>query len=72
MQKWYYFAMLHKFQDIPHQKALNVDSATDEIPWNDPRDKQKQSKASAVVCFRRVVERKGNERKGALIGDTIN
>ena len=38
MQKWYYFAMLHKFQDIPHQKALNVDSATDEIPWNDPHN----------------------------------
>ena len=36
MQKWYYFAMLRKFQDIPHQNALNVDSATAEIPWNDP------------------------------------
>ena len=36
MHKWYYFAMLHKLQDIPHQKGLNVDSAMDEIPWNDP------------------------------------
>ena len=35
MLNWYYFAMLHKFQDIPHQKALNVDSATEEIPRND-------------------------------------
>ena len=30
-----YVAFINYFQDIPHQKALNVDSAT-EIPWNDP------------------------------------
>ena len=36
MQKWYDFALLCRFQDMSYQKALNVDSATNEILWNDP------------------------------------
>ena len=34
---------------MPHQKALNVDSATDEIPWNDPILISRRSKVEMKV-----------------------